>query len=121
MSEAKTLLQMAGVKQAPANLSDAAVVIIDAQNEYVSGRLPLAGVNTALARLADLLAAARAAGVRPRGRLGHPAVLRRLRDGVVRPLSGRPPARRGAAAAGRPLTWSCAALPSRTRSPKRSG
>ncbi|HET9714784.1 MAG TPA: cysteine hydrolase family protein [Pseudolabrys sp.] len=75
MSEAKTLLQMAGVKQAPANLSDAAVVIIDAQNEYVSGRLPLAGVNTALARLADLLAAARAAGapiihVAQRGRPG---------------------------------------------------
>ena len=62
MSEAKTLLQMAGVKPAPAKLSDAAVVIIDAQNEYVSGKLPLAGVEAALARIADLLAAARAVG-----------------------------------------------------------
>jgi len=62
MSEAKTLLQMAGVKAAPAKLSDAAVVVIDAQNEYVSGRLPLAGVSAALSRLAELLAAARAAG-----------------------------------------------------------
>jgi nicotinamidase-related amidase len=75
MSEAMTLLQMAGVKPTPAKLSDAAVVIIDAQNEYVSGRLPLAGVNAALARLADLLAAARAAGapiihVAQRGRPG---------------------------------------------------
>jgi nicotinamidase-related amidase len=75
MSEAKTLLQMAGAKPSPAKLSDAVVVIIDAQNEYVSGRLPLAGVNEALARIADLLAAARAAGapiihVAQRGRPG---------------------------------------------------
>jgi nicotinamidase-related amidase len=75
MSEAKTLLQMAGAKPMPAKLSDAVVVIIDAQNEYVSGRLPLAGVDAALARLADLLAAARAAGapiihVAQRGRPG---------------------------------------------------
>lgn len=75
MSEAKTLLQMAGAKAVPAKLSDAAVVIIDAQNEYVSGKLPLAGVDAALARIADLLAAARAAGapvihVAQRGRPG---------------------------------------------------
>ena len=75
MSEAKTLLQMAGVKATPAKLSNAAVVVIDAQNEYVSGGLPLASVNAALARLADLLAAARASGapiihVAQRGRPG---------------------------------------------------
>ncbi len=75
MSEAKTLLQMAGAKPSPAKLSDAVVVIIDAQNEYVSGKLPLAGVDAALARIADLLAAARAAGapiihVAQRGRPG---------------------------------------------------
>jgi nicotinamidase-related amidase len=75
MSEAKTLLQMAGVAPAPAKLSDATVVIIDAQNEYVSGRLPLAGIDAALARIAELLAAARAAGapivhVAQRGRAG---------------------------------------------------
>jgi nicotinamidase-related amidase len=75
MSGAKTLLQMAGVKPAPASLSDAAVVIIDAQEEYVSGKLPLASVEAALGRIADLLAAARAAGapvihVAQRGRPG---------------------------------------------------
>ncbi len=75
MSDAKTLLQMAGVTSAPAKLGDAAIVIIDAQNEYVSGRLPLAGIDAALARIADLLTAARAAGapvihVAQRGRPG---------------------------------------------------
>lgn len=75
MSEAKTLLQMAGAKPTPAKLLDAAVVVIDAQNEYVSGRLPLASMDAALAQLADLLAAARAAGapiihVAQRGRPG---------------------------------------------------
>jgi nicotinamidase-related amidase len=62
MSEASTLLQMAGVNAAPAKLSDAVVVVIDAQNEYVSGKLPLAGVDTALAQIAKLLLSARAAG-----------------------------------------------------------
>jgi len=75
MSDAKTLLQMAGVNPAPANLSDAAVVIIDAQNEYVSGKLPLTGVDAALTQIANLLAAARAAGapvihIAQRGRPG---------------------------------------------------
>jgi nicotinamidase-related amidase len=60
-SSAKTLLQMAGVTPVPAKLSDAAVVIIDAQNEYVTGRLPLEGVDAALTQVAALLAAARAA------------------------------------------------------------
>jgi nicotinamidase-related amidase len=75
MSEAKTLLQLAGVSPVPAKLTEAAVVIIDAQNEYVSGKLPLSGVDAALARTADLLAAARAAGapiihIAQRGRRG---------------------------------------------------
>ena len=63
MSGATTLLQMGGVTLEPAKLADAVVVVIDAQNEYVSGRVPLDGVAAALARIADLLAAARAAGV----------------------------------------------------------
>jgi nicotinamidase-related amidase len=61
MSGARTLLQMAGANPAPARLSDAAVVIIDAQNEYVSGKLPLDGVVPALTSIAELLKAARAA------------------------------------------------------------
>lgn len=75
MSGAKTLLQMAGANPVPAKLSDAALVIIDAQNEYVTGRLPLDGVNAALDNVAALLKAARAAGapvihVMQRGRPG---------------------------------------------------
>jgi nicotinamidase-related amidase len=62
MSGARTLLQMAGANPAPARLAEAAVVIIDAQNEYVSGKLPLEGVEGALANIAGLLKAARAAG-----------------------------------------------------------
>ena len=75
MSGPKTLLQMAGANPAPAKLSQAALVVIDAQNEYVSGKLPLAGIDAALERLAALLKAARAAGapiihIAQRGRQG---------------------------------------------------
>ena len=62
MTEAKTLLQMAGAKPVPAKLSEAAVVVIDAQDEYVSGKLPLDGVGAALSQIATLLKAARTAG-----------------------------------------------------------
>ena len=75
MSEPKTLVQMAGANPAPARLAEAAVVIIDAQNEYVDGRVPLAGIGSALDGIAKLLAAARASGtpvihVQHRGRTG---------------------------------------------------
>lgn len=75
MSGAKTLLQMAGANPAPAKLADTAVIIIDAQNEYVTGKLALPGVNAALANVAALIAAARKAGapvihVAQRGRPG---------------------------------------------------
>lgn len=62
MSGPKTLLEMAGAPSRPQRLADSAVVMIDAQLEYVTGRLPLAGVGVALAVGAELLAAARAAG-----------------------------------------------------------
>lgn len=75
MSEPKTLLQMAGVNATPAKLSEAAVVIIDAQEEYVSGKLPLEGIEAALDNIAKLLSTARAAGapvihIQQRGRGG---------------------------------------------------
>jgi len=57
-----TLLQMRGVPIPPARLSDAGIVIIDAQGEYRSGRMALPGIDPALARIADLLARARSAG-----------------------------------------------------------
>lgn len=62
MAQPLTLLQMAGARLAPGRFDDSAVVIIDAQKEYVTGRLPLPGVEAALGRIAALLAAARAAG-----------------------------------------------------------
>ena len=56
----KTLLEMAGVNPAPPALSDATVVVIDAQREYVDGKLPLHQVEPALAEIGKLLARARA-------------------------------------------------------------
>jgi len=75
MNAPKTLLQMAGASSEPAPLSESVVVIIDAQNEYVEGKLPLTGVEPALDQIAQLLKAARAAGapvihVVHRGRAG---------------------------------------------------
>jgi nicotinamidase-related amidase len=75
MSAPKTLMQMAGADPSPVRLSEAAVVIIDAQEEYVSGKVPLAGIDAALDAIARLLAAAREAGapivhVQHRGRAG---------------------------------------------------
>ncbi len=63
MSEAKTLLQMAGAPQHPAPLSESALVMIDCQCEYVTGTLTLPGVEPALAECAQVLARARARGV----------------------------------------------------------
>lgn len=59
--KAATLLDMANQKPAPAKLSEAALVIIDAQNEYRHGPLALDGMEPAILRLAALLKRARAA------------------------------------------------------------
>ena len=72
---ATTLLQMAGADLTPPKLSEVALVVIDAQREYVDGAVPLPGVAPALERIAALLAAARKAGapvvhVQHRGRPG---------------------------------------------------
>jgi nicotinamidase-related amidase len=56
----RTLLQIAGVTAAPARLRDAAIVVIDAQQEYVDGMLPLPAVAGALDEIGRLLARARA-------------------------------------------------------------
>ncbi len=57
-----TLLQLRGIAIPKARLSQSALVIIDAQGEYRSGQMALPGIDPALARIADLLAQARAAG-----------------------------------------------------------
>lgn len=56
----KTLLEMAGAPPVPPPLSEATVVVIDAQREYVDGKLPLSNVEPALAEIGKLLARARA-------------------------------------------------------------
>ncbi|MCZ7658063.1 MAG: cysteine hydrolase [Xanthobacteraceae bacterium] len=56
----KTLLEMAGVSPVPARLGEAAVVVIDAQHEYLDGAVPLSGVTPALDEIGRLLARARA-------------------------------------------------------------
>jgi len=58
----KTLLEMAGAKAAAPRLSQAAVVVIDAQQEYVDGLLALPDVKSSLDEIGRLLARARAAG-----------------------------------------------------------
>lgn len=71
----KTLLEIAGVTPTASGLSKAALVVIDAQREYVDGKLPLTSVAAALAEIGALLARARKAGtpiihVQHRGRPG---------------------------------------------------
>lgn len=62
MSAAFTLLSLSGADLTPPPLTDAALVIVDMQNEYLSGPLTLPGAAPAVAAGARLLAAARKAG-----------------------------------------------------------
>ncbi len=62
MTAARTLLQLAGADATPGPLARSVVVVIDAQREYVDGRLPLPGAAPALDAIRRLLAQARAAG-----------------------------------------------------------
>lgn len=55
----KTLLELAGVTATPARLSQAVIVVIDAQQEYVDGQLPLTNVTPALDEIGRLLERAR--------------------------------------------------------------
>ena len=95
---AKTLLEMAGAQPRPAPLASAALVVIDAQREYLDGALPLGGIEPALERLALLLGKARAAGT-PVIHIAHKGRAGSLfdRDGAggqivdqARPLDGEP-------------------------------
>ena len=62
MPQPQTLMQITGRSFAPAHLKNATLLIIDAQEEYRSGVLRLPGLESAVAEIASLLAAARAAG-----------------------------------------------------------
>ena len=57
-----TLLQMAGAPLSPPPLTDAAVLLIDFQNEYVDGALALPGAQDSLAAAGRLLERARSVG-----------------------------------------------------------
>ena len=61
MPALKTMFQLTGRGYAAANLSNASLLIIDAQNEYLSGPLALSGMDAATANIARLLEAARKA------------------------------------------------------------
>ena len=61
MSALKTMFQLTGRGYAAATLSNASLLIIDAQNEYLSGPLALSGMEAATANIALLLDAARKA------------------------------------------------------------
>ncbi len=62
MTEPKTLLEMAGAPQTPPAVTEATLVLIDCQREYVDGSLPLPGISQALAEAGRLLALARVGG-----------------------------------------------------------
>src|SRR3546814_10331903 len=55
-------LEMAGADLPPPALAESVLVLIDCQNEYVSGDLPVVGVDVALDHLTGLLDRAREAG-----------------------------------------------------------
>lgn len=88
----KTLLQMAGAPLAPSPLSESTLVIIDAQNEYRTGALPLTGVDAAVTEIEALLKRARAAGapivhVQHKGRPGGAFDLDDERGRIMRELA----------------------------------
>lgn len=75
MTTPKTLLEMSGADMRPAPLATSTLVIIDAQNEYLDGKLALPEVKPAVEALARLLAKARSAGapvvhIQHKGRAG---------------------------------------------------
>ena len=88
----KTLLQMAGAPLDPSPLSESTLVIIDAQNEYRSGAIPLTGVDAAVKEIEALLKRARAAGtpivhVQHKGRPGGAFDLEAERGRIMRELA----------------------------------
>lgn len=98
MTRPKTLLEMAGAAGIPFAWEKAALVIVDAQNEYLAdGGLPLTGIDAALAEIGRLLADARKAGApvvhvrhhgRPGGALFNPEGPKADFISAVRPLDG---------------------------------
>jgi len=57
--QASTLLDMLHMSPAPSPLKDSALIIVDAQREYLDGSLPLYQIDRSLVELKELLARAR--------------------------------------------------------------
>jgi len=62
MSKPKTLLALSCANTNPGTLSNSTLIIIDCQQEYVDGMLPLPGVQDALSAVSDILSRARNSG-----------------------------------------------------------
>lgn len=62
MSSAFTLRAAAGLPTTPASIAACTLLVIDAQREYLDGRVVLDGVQEAVGHIARLLEAARSAG-----------------------------------------------------------
>src|SRR5689334_9449204 len=76
MTTPKTLLEMSGADLKPPPLATSTLVIIDAQNEYLDGKLALPDVKAAVDALARLLTKARSASapvvhIQHKGRAGR--------------------------------------------------
>lgn len=63
MPNASTLLDLLNAPAKPAQLSKSAVIIVDAQREYLDGNVPLSGIEDALVEIKKLLAKARGLNV----------------------------------------------------------
>lgn len=61
MTNAKTLLQLAGADLTPAKVADACLVLIDLQNEYLAGPIAVDGAESAITEAKELLDTARSA------------------------------------------------------------
>ncbi|MCF8481139.1 MAG: isochorismatase family protein [Rhodospirillum sp.] len=100
MAEAKTLLALSGADLSPNPLHESAVVVIDAQLDYVAGILPLAGIDAALEAGAALLARAREMG-RPVVHVLHKG----SSGGLLDPEAGGRPDPRMAPRDGEAVVW----------------
>lgn len=91
----RTLLELAGSQPTATRLSDSVVIVIDAQREYVDGKLPLVGIEHSIIEAAKLLDRARKAGTpvihvvhKGRGGLFDPATPYYAIIPQLRPASG---------------------------------
>ena len=95
MTAPKTLLELAGADLRPPRLREAALVLIDLQNEYVAGPIALPDANSAIASAGRLLARARDSGtaifhIAHKGRPGGLFDRSADRGAIVSALAPRP-------------------------------